>query len=99
MLYAVTVRPDKQNQVPAITHVDGTARPQTVSRVNNPLYYDLIENYCRLTGQPLLVNTSFNIKDMPIVCSPKDAIQCFLLTNIDILVLGPYYISKKRQKP
>jgi carbamoyltransferase len=94
MLVAAPVRADKQAVVPAITHVDGTARVQTVSPTNNPRFYDLISAFGRRTGVPMLLNTSFNVRGEPIVCTPDDAIRCFLGTNIDVLVLGNYVIRK-----
>jgi len=73
--------------IPAVSHVDGTARVQTVSRETNEIYYDLITEFGRQTGVHVLLNTSFNESE-PIVCTPEDAIQCFLKTRMDMLVLG-----------
>jgi carbamoyltransferase len=83
--------------VPAITHVDYSARVQTVSREENPLYYALLGRFYEKTGCPVIVNTSFNVRGEPIVCSPEDAFRCFARTNMDFLVLGPYVIDKKEQ--
>jgi carbamoyltransferase len=94
MLVAAPVHADKQAVVPAITHVDGTARVQTVTPTNNARFYDLIQAFGRRTGVPRLLNTSFNVRGEPIVCTPDDAIRCFLGTNIDVLVLGNYVIRK-----
>lgn len=80
--------------IPATTHVDGTGRPQSISRENNQLYYDLIDSYRKKTGIPVIINTSFNIRGEPIVCTPEDAIKCFLGTKIDWLVIADYVISK-----
>jgi carbamoyltransferase len=81
------VKEAKRSVIPAVTHVDGTARPQTVSREASPRYYKLIEEFERLTGVPVLLNTSYNVRGEPIVCSPSDAIATFLKTNIEVLVL------------
>lgn len=94
MLIVADVKPDKQSVVPAITHVDGTARIQSVTREENGIYYDLIKEFAKITGVPVLLNTSFNIKNEPIVESPEDAIRCFRSTNIDYLILGPYLVKK-----
>ena len=83
--------------VPAITHVDYSARVQTVAREENPLYYALLGRFYEKTGCPVIVNTSFNVRGEPIVCSPEDAFRCFARTNMDFLVLGPYVIDKKEQ--
>jgi carbamoyltransferase len=88
MLLAVSVRPDKRATVPAITHVDGSARTQTVTRADNPLYYRLIEHFRDLTGVPMVLNTSLNIKGEPIARTPDDALRCFLHSDLDVLVLG-----------
>jgi carbamoyltransferase len=86
---------DQQKKLPAITHIDGTARVQTVSRVTNPLFWDLIEAFKKITGVPVILNTSFNVNKEPIVCNPDDAINCFLSTDLDILVLGDFIINKQ----
>ncbi|OFW48322.1 MAG: hypothetical protein A3G77_03500 [Acidobacteria bacterium RIFCSPLOWO2_12_FULL_68_19] len=83
-----------RSTVPAITHVDDSARIQTVRREENPLYYDIIHAFEALTGCPVIVNTSFNVKDEPIVCTPEDAYRCFLKTQIDVLVLESYFLVK-----
>lgn len=85
---------DVRSCVPAITHVDFSARLQTVSKSTNPLYHSLISAFKSITGVPMLVNTSFNIRGEPIVDSPQDAIRCFLGTDIDLLVLGNYIVRK-----
>ena len=87
MLMVYRIKPDCRAKIPAVTHVDGSGRLQTVSRSTNPLFYGLIEEFYKLTGVPLLLNTSFN-KNEPIVCSPRDAIECFKKTQIDVLYLG-----------
>jgi carbamoyltransferase len=86
-----------RSDLPAITHVDYSARVQTVSRDTNPDYYDLIKEFERLTGCAVVVNTSFNVRGEPIVCSPHDAFQCFMRTHIDYLVLGPFLLDKTKQ--
>jgi len=99
MLLTARVRPDKQHLLPAITHVDGTARVQTVSRTQNPLYYALIEEFGKLTGVPVLVNTSFNVQGEPIVCTPSEAFNSFAHTDMDYLVMGNALVpaSSKRK--
>lgn len=98
MLFAFKVNPGKQKEIPAVTHVDGTARPQTVSREANPLYWNLIKEFENRTGIPVLLNTSFNVQE-PIVCTPKDAIACFLKTRVDHLVLNNLLIEQPRKRP
>lgn len=95
MLKVCDVLPDKRSLLPAITHVDGTARLQTVDRDVNPLFHDLLVRFGELSGIPVLLNTSFNIMGEPIVESPYDAVRCFYSTGIDDLVLGNYVISKQ----
>jgi carbamoyltransferase len=92
------VRPEKR-VIPSVTHVDGSARIQTVTRQESPLYYDLIQEFEKLTGVPVIINTSFNVRGEPIVCTPHDAYLCFMRTNMDQLVLGPYLLDKKQQPP
>lgn len=94
MLYVTPVKEEKRKQVPAITHVDGSARPQIVFKEQNPLYYGLIERFASLTGVPLLLNTSFNLKGEPIVCTPQDAFNTFTRSGLDLLVLGNCLIKK-----
>ena len=87
------IRSEKRTQIPAVTHVDGSGRLQTVTRNQNALYYDLISEFRRLTGVPLLLNTSFN-ENEPIVCDPVEALNCFLRTKMDVLVIGNYFIER-----
>ncbi|HEV7991802.1 MAG TPA: carbamoyltransferase [Gemmatimonadaceae bacterium] len=86
-----------RSDIPAITHIDYSARIQTVSRETNPDYYDLISAFRDLTGCAVVVNTSFNVRGEPIVCSPEDAYRCFMRTHIDSLVLGPFLLEKASQ--
>jgi carbamoyltransferase len=86
-----------RSDIPAVTHIDYSARVQTVSRDTNPDYYDLIDTFHVLTGCPVIVNTSFNVRGEPIVCSPEDAFRCFMRTHIDMLVLGPFVLEKAGQ--
>jgi carbamoyltransferase len=99
MLFVYNVAPDKAARIPAVRHVDGTARIQTINRGQNPLYYDLISAFDRITGVPLLVNTSFNVRGEPIVTTPHDSYLCFMRTNMDYLVVGSYVLDKKEQPP
>lgn len=94
MLKVCNVRPEAQSLLPAITHVDGTARLQTVRRESNPRYYALLEEFGKLSGIPVLLNTSFNVMGEPIVESPMQAIRCFFSTGLDLLVMGNYIIRK-----
>jgi carbamoyltransferase len=86
-----------RSTIPAVTHVDYSARIQTVRRETNPFYYDVIEAFYRLTGCPVVVNTSFNVRGEPIVCTPEDAYRCFMRTNLDVLVLENYVLAKQEQ--
>jgi len=94
MLKVCNVLPDKRALLPAITHVDGTARLQTVSRDTNPLYHEMIRRFGELSGIPVVLNTSFNIMGEPIVESPVNALRCFYSTGLDDLVMGNYLVSK-----
>ena len=93
MTLAYSVRPDKRAKIPAPTHVDGTGRLQTVTREANPRYHALISEFERQTGVPVVLNTSFNDNE-PIVCRPEEALDCFLRTKMDALVLGNYLITR-----
>ena len=86
MLIAKPVRPEWRDKIPAIVHVDGTARVQTVREATNPMLYRLLKEFEALTGVPVLINTSFNVKGEPIVETPQDAVNCFLTTGVDHLV-------------
>lgn len=95
MLMTCQVRKEQQARVPAITHVDGTARQQTVSRTTNPKYWSLIHAFEKKTGVPIVVNTSFN-ENEPVVNTPEEAISCYLRNDMDVLVLGPYLVEKSK---
>ncbi|MCK5706090.1 MAG: carbamoyltransferase [Candidatus Aureabacteria bacterium] len=88
-----------RSNIPAVTHVDYSARVQTVSKRTNPLYHDLINAFYEKSGSPVIINTSFNVRGEPIVCTPDDAYMCFMRTNMDYLVMGDFLIEKKEQKP
>ena len=90
------IKESKRKLIPSVTHVDGTGRLQTVSRENNHLYYELIKEFGRLTGVPILINTSFN-ENEPIVNKPEEAIDCFLRTDMDVLVLGNYVVTRTQE--
>ena len=94
MLKVCNVLPEKQKVLPAITHVDGTARLQTVSAQTNPRYHKLITALGALNGVPVVLNTSFNVMGEPMVESPMDALRCFFTTGLDDLVIGNYLVSK-----
>ena len=93
MQFTVRVKASAKGIIPAVTHVDGTARVQTVTRETNPRFYDLLATFGRLTGVPVLLNTSFNVQE-PIVCSPEDAVRCFLRTQVEWLVLGNLLVKQ-----
>jgi carbamoyltransferase len=94
MLFTAAVKPDVATKIPAVTHVDGSARVQTVSRARDPLFHGLIEEFGRLSGVPILVNTSFNVAGEPIVCTPDDAVGCFFGSGIDALAIGNCLVLK-----
>lgn len=87
-----------KSDLPAVTHIDYSARIQTVSRETHPLYYDLISAFARKTGCPVIINTSFNVRGEPIVCRPEEAFKCFMRTEMDYLVMGNFIIAKTEQK-
>jgi carbamoyltransferase len=89
----------KRSDIPAVTHVDYSARIQTVHQKTNPEFYDLVRQFDALTGCPVLVNTSFNVRGEPIVCSPQDAYLCFMRTEMDNLVIGSFVLEKSTQPP
>lgn len=93
MLATAAVRPDKRGMIPAVVHVDGSARVQTVSRTANPRFWSLIEAYRRRSGRPIVLNTSFNEADEPIVCSPRDAVRTFVACGLDALVIGNHIVT------
>ncbi len=88
-----------RSSIPAVTHVDYSARIQTVSEDDNPLYYRMIKKFDEKYGCPVIINTSFNVRGEPIVCTPEDAYRCFMRTNMDYLVMGNFLLEKKEQKP
>jgi carbamoyltransferase len=93
MTKVLQIREDKRSRIPAVTHVDGSGRLQTVVRHTNPRFYRLIESFQELTGVPIVLNTSFN-ENEPVVCRPDEALDCFLRTRMDLLVLGNYFIAR-----
>ncbi len=94
MLFIFDVRPEKADRIPAVRHVDGTARVQTINRSQNAPYYDLLRAFQARTGVPVLVNTSFNTRGEPIVCTPRDAVESFLTSPLDALVIGSFVLEK-----
>jgi carbamoyltransferase len=94
MILTFDVRPEKRGVIPAVTHIDNTARVQTVTREANPRYWRLISEFAALTGVPVIMNTSFNLRGEPIVCTPKDAIRTFYSSGLDFLVLGNFVVAK-----
>lgn len=95
MTFSASVRPEARDVLGAVTHVDGSARPQAVDRESSPKFWSLISEFDRITGVPVLLNTSFNVKGEPIVNSPADAIRCFFTTGLDYLVLESFLIAKR----
>jgi carbamoyltransferase len=87
-----------RSEVPAVTHVDYSARIQTVERETHPLYYDTINEFYKQTGCPVIINTSFNVRGEPIVCRPEEAYTCFMRTNMDYLIMESFLLDKKEQK-
>ncbi len=97
MLWVADVHPDRRS-IPAVTHVDGSARVQTVEKGASPLFHQLIAAFHDRTGYPMVINTSFNVRGEPIVCTPEDAFRCFVATHMDVLVLGHCVLRKDRQR-
>jgi carbamoyltransferase len=95
--YMLLVARARRDDLPSVTHVDGSARIQTVRRDQNPLYYDLLKAFERRTGCPVVVNTSFNVRGEPIVCTPEDAYRAFMRTEMDWLAIGPFLLEKGEQ--
>ena len=87
----------ERSSLPAITHIDHSARIQTVTKKANSRYWQLLTAYKNLTGCPVLINTSFNVRGEPIVCTPEEAYQCFMQTEMDYLVIGNYFFDKNKQ--
>ena len=89
----------RRSSIPAVTHVDYSARVQTVDLDRNSIFYQLIARFYEKTGCPVIVNTSFNVRGEPIVCSPSDAYRCFMRTEMDALVIGNFLLEKEKQDP
>jgi len=94
MMKVLPIRDERRPEVPAVTHVDGTGRLQSVRREQNPRYYRLIATFQELTGVPMILNTSFN-ENEPVVCRPEEALDCFLRANMDLLVMGDWVIDRR----
>lgn len=94
MMRVYPIRPEKRALIPAVTHVDGSGRLQTVHRSTNPRYYRMIECFREITGVPLVLNTSFN-ENEPVVCQPEEALYCFMRTKMDVLVLGGWFVQRR----
>ena len=97
LLFGIDKLKINRSLIPAITHVDYTARIQTVDKFSNPLYYALISKFKEKTGCPVVINTSFNVRGEPIICTPTDAFKCFMGTELDVLALGNYVLYKENQ--
>ena len=95
MLMVYPIRPKWRDKIPSVSHIDGSGRLQTIRRNQNQMYYDLIKEFGKLSKIPILINTSFNIRGEPIVCTPHDAYRCMMGTEIDYLVMGKFLISRK----
>jgi carbamoyltransferase len=96
MMQVYQIREERRPLIPAVTHVDGSGRLQTVYRQTNPRYWQLIDAFRDLTGIPMVLNTSFN-ENEPVVCRPEEALDCFLRTKMDVLVLGNWFIMRAPQ--
>jgi carbamoyltransferase len=94
MVLTAQVKSEKRGMIPSVTHVDGSARPQTVEREISPLYWKLIDEFGKRTGVPVVMNTSFNLRGEPIVCTPTDAIRTFFSSGMDALVIGNFLVEK-----
>ncbi|HBP17501.1 MAG TPA: carbamoyltransferase, partial [Planctomycetes bacterium] len=94
MTKVIRVRPEFRERLPAITHVDGTARLQTVRQETNPLYHRMIKEFAQLRELPIVLNTSFNVRGEPMVLTPMDALRCFFTTGIDHLAIGSFIVDK-----
>ena len=97
MMHVYKIKKDWRDRLPAVNHIDNTGRLQTVSRDENYKYYDLIKEFKKRTGVPVLINTSFN-ENEPIVCNPQEAVNCFIRTKMDLLVIGNYVIKKNKNE-
>ncbi len=93
MMKVFRIKKEKRQQIPAVTHVDGSGRLQTVCRDTNPRYYRLIESFRELTGVPIMLNTSFN-ENEPVVCRPEEALDCFMRTKMNVLVMGNHFVRR-----
>jgi len=98
MLFVQTVI-NSHTEIPAVTHIDHTARLHTVSRHANPRFWQLLQDFKTITGIGILINTSFNVRGQPIVCTPHDAYLTFMTTNIDLLIIGNHLFQKENQIP
>jgi carbamoyltransferase len=94
MITSFDIKDDKRSLIPAVVHVDGTVRPQMVQKETNPLYWELINEFGNLTGEHIVLNSSFNVMGEPIISHPKEAIKCFSDSGIDALFIGNYYLTK-----
>lgn len=99
MLFTAKVEKERTGSIPAVTHVDGSARIQTVKESDNPIYHQLLQRFFEITQCPVILNTSFNVRGEPIVCTPKDAFRCFMGCDLDMLVIGPFVLYKDKQNP
>jgi len=95
MLMVYPVKKEWAEKIPSVVHVDGSGRLQTIQKHQNPNYYDVIKEFGKLSGIPILINTSFNIRGEPIVCSPYDAYKCMMGTGIDMIVMDKFLIKRK----
>jgi carbamoyltransferase len=94
MITSFDIKEEKRSCIPAVVHVDGTVRPQMVQKETNPLFWELINEFGKLTGEYIVLNSSFNVMGEPIVNNPKEAIKCFFDSGIDSLFIGNYHLSK-----
>lgn len=97
MLFTFPVKKNKRPKIPAVTHIDNSARVQTVSKTDNPLFYKTIDAFYRKSGCPAIINTSFNLRGEPLVCSPDDALRRFRGSEMDYLLIGDFILNKSMQ--
>ena len=95
MTFTYRAVPERADRIPAVVHVDGTCRPQSIRRKTNETYYDILHAFYERTGVPVLLNTSFNVRGEPIVSRPVEALRCYLSTGLDALVIGPFLLRKQ----
>ena len=95
MTITLDVKPEWRQRIPAVCHIDGTARPQLLDPINTPSFHKIVSCYKKLSGLPVLINTSFNMHEEPIVCTPEDALRAFEMGHLDFLAMGPFWVANQ----